>query len=112
MIFEIGNAKYTTGFFLDCKSITLSTNLGSGSATSFGSIPYSNTTQGRLSEFHFSAQYSRLGLKVDAPVTDSTSLMGYVETDFLGFQPANAYVTANSNSLRMRLFWAQIKHGK
>jgi len=65
-----------------------------------------------LSEFHFSAQYSRLSLKVDAPVTDSTSLTGYVETDFLGYQPANAYVTANSNSLRMRLFWAQIKHGK
>jgi hypothetical protein len=112
LYFEIGKAKFTPGGFVDFTSITRSTDLGSGIATSFGSIPYSNTTQGRLSEFHFSAQYSRLGLKVDAPVTDSTSLMGYVETDFLGFQPANAYVTANSNSLRMRLFWAQIKHGK
>src|SRR5712664_688775 len=112
LYFEIGKAKFTPGGFVDFTSITRSTNLGSGIATSFGAIPYSNTTQGRLSEFHFSAQYSRLSLKVDAPVTDSTSLTGYVETDFLGYQPANAYVTANSNSLRMRLFWAQIKHGK
>ncbi|MGB4785013.1 MAG: hypothetical protein WAQ77_09860, partial [Candidatus Acidiferrum sp.] len=112
LYFEIGKAKFTPGGFVDFTSITRSTNLGSGIATSFGSIPYSNTTQGRLSEFHFSAQYSRLSLKVDAPVTDTTSLTGYVESDFLGYQPANAYITANSNSLRMRLFWAQIKHGK
>ena len=111
LYFEIGKAKFTPGGFVDFTSITRSTNLGSGIATSFGSLPYSNTTQGRLSEFHFSAQYSRLSLKVDAPVTDSTSLTGYVETDFLGYQPANAYITANSNSLRMRIFWAQIKHG-
>ena len=111
LYFEIGKAKFTPGGFVDFTSITRSTNLGSGIATSFGSLPYSNTTQGRLSEFHFSAQYSRLSLKVDAPVTDSTSLTGYVESDFLGYQPANAYITANSNSLRMRVFWAQIKHG-
>jgi hypothetical protein len=77
LYFEIGKAKFTPGGFVDFTSVTRSTNLGSGIATSFGSIPYSNTTQGRLSEFHFSAQYSRLSLKVDAPVTDSTSLTSY-----------------------------------
>jgi hypothetical protein len=112
LYFEIGKAKFTPGGFLDFTSFVRSTNVGSGIATSFGSIPYNNTTQGHLSEFHFSAQYSRLSLKVDAPVTDSTSLTGYVETDFLGYQPPNAYITTNSNSLRMRVFWANIKHGK
>jgi hypothetical protein len=112
LYFEIGRAKFTPGGFLDLTSITRSTNLGSGIATAFGAIPFNNSMQGRLSEFHFSAQYSRLSLKVDAPVTDSTSLTGYVETDFLGYQPPNANITTNSNSLRMRVFWANIKHGK
>jgi len=91
---------------VDLTEFTRTTNLGSGIATAFQSLPYNNTPQGRLTETHFSAQYSRLSLKVDAPVNDSTSLTGYVESDFLGFQPANAYITANSNSLRMRVFWA------
>ena len=112
LYFEIGRAKFTPGGFLDFTSFTRSTNLGSGIATSFGAIPFNNTQQGRLSEFHFSAQYSRLSLKVDAPVTDSTSLTGYVETDFLGYQPPNAFITANSDSLRLRVYWADIKHDK
>jgi hypothetical protein len=112
LYFEIGRAKFSPGGFLDATSFTRSTNLGSGIATSFGAIPFNNTTAGRLSESHFSAQYSRLSLKVEAPVTDATSLTGYVETDFLGFQPPNAYITTNSNSLRMRVYWANVKHDK
>ncbi|MCU1242870.1 MAG: hypothetical protein JWO71_3596 [Candidatus Acidoferrum typicum] len=112
LYFEIGRAKFTPGGFLDATSFTRTTNLGSGIATSFGAVPFNNTPQGRLSEFRFSAQYSRLSLKVDAPVTDATSLTGYVETDFLGFQPANANITSNSNSLRLRVYWANVKHGK
>ena len=112
LYFEIGKAQFSPGGFLDFTSFTRSTNLGSGIATSFGSIPFNNTTQGRLSETHLSAQYSRLSLKVDVPVTDSTSLTGYVESDFLGYQPPNAHITTNSNTLRMRVFWAQIHHGK
>jgi hypothetical protein len=113
LYFEIGRAKFTPGGFVDLTSFTRTRNLGSGIATAFQSVPFNNTTpQGRLTETHFSAQYSRLSLKVDAPVTDATSLTGYVEADFLGFQPPNAYITANSNSLRMRVFWANVKHGK
>jgi len=112
LYFEIGRAKFTPGGFLDATSFTRTTNLGSGIATSFGAVPFNNTTAGRLSEFHFSAQYSRLSLKVDAPVTDATSLTGYVETDFLGFQPPNANITSNSNSLRLRVYWANVKHDK
>jgi hypothetical protein len=112
LYFEIGRAHFTPGGFVDLTEFTRTTNLGSGIATAFQSLPFNNTPQGRLTETHFSAQYSRLSLKVDAPVNDSTSLTGYVETDFLGFQPANAYITANSNSLRMRVFWANIKHNK
>lgn len=112
LYFEIGRAHFTPGGFVDATSFTRSTNLGSGIATSFGALPFNNTPAGRLSEFHLSAQYSRLSLKVDAPVSDSTLLTGYVESDFLGFQPANANITSNSDPLRLRVFWANIKHDK
>lgn len=111
--FKIGSAEFTPGGFLDFAAFYRSTNVGSGIATAFGAIPFNNQLpQGRLSETHFSAQYSRLSLKVDAPLPRSISLTGYVETDFLGFQPANAYQTTNSNSLRLRVFWADLRRGK
>jgi hypothetical protein len=111
--FKIGSADFTPGGFLDFTTFFRGTNVGSGIATAFGSIPFSNQLpQGRLSETRLSAQYSRLSLKVDTHLTDSTAITGYVESDFLGFQPANAYQTANSDSLRLRVYWADVRHGK
>ena len=111
--FKIGSAEFTPGGFLDLTTFFRSTNVGSGIATAFGSIPFNNQLpQAGLSETRLSAQYSRLSLKVDAHLTESTTLTSYVETDFLGFQPANAYQTANSDSLRLRLYWADVRHGK
>src|SRR5260221_604084 len=111
--FKIGSADFTPGGFLDFTTFFRSTNVGSGIATAFGSIPFSNQLpQARLSETRLSAQYSRLSLKVDTHLTESTSLNGYVETDFLGFQPPNAYQTAKSDSFRLRLYWANVRHGK
>jgi hypothetical protein len=111
--FKIGSAEFTPGGFLDFTALYRSTDVGSGIATAFGSIPFNNQLpQGGLSETRLSAQYSRLSLKVDTHLTASTTLTGYVETDFLGFQPANAYQTANSDSLRLRLYWADVQYGK
>jgi hypothetical protein len=111
--FKIGAAEFTPGGFGDFTAFFRSTNVGSGIATAFGSIPFSNQLpQARLSETRLSAQYSRLSLKVDTHLSDSTRITGYVETDFLGFQPANAYQTADSNSLRLRVYWADVRHGR
>jgi len=111
--FKIGSAQFTPGGFLDMAAYYRSENLGSGLATSFGAVPFNNVLpQGRLSETHLSAQYSRLSLKVDADLTSATAITGYVEADFLGFQPPNAYQTANSDSLRLRVYWADVRHGK
>jgi hypothetical protein len=110
---KIGSARFTPGGFFDFAAFFRTTNVGSGIATSFGSIPFNNQVPpGTLTETRFSSQYSRLSLKVDADLTKSTSLTGYVESDFLGYQPPNAYVTANSDSLRLRLFFANVRHGK
>ena len=113
LFFKIGSAEFTPGGFLDFTTFYRSTNVGSGIATSFGAIPFSNLLpQGRISETRLSAQYSRLSLMVNAHVNDSTTLTGYVESDFLGYQPPNAYQTANSDSLRLRVYWADVRHGK
>jgi hypothetical protein len=110
--FKIGDAEFTPGGFLDFTSFTRTENLGSGIATSFGTVPFKGTPQSALTESRLSSQYSRLSLKVHADVGHATSVTGYVEADFLGFQPANAYQTANSNSLRERVYWVDVRHGK
>jgi hypothetical protein len=110
--FRIGGADFTPGGFMDLTSIFRTTNVGSGIGTSFGSIPYNNTfPQAALSESRFSAQNSRLFLKVNARV-GATDVTAYVESDFLGFQPPNANQTSNSDSFRLRLNFANLKRGK
>jgi hypothetical protein len=110
--FRIGDADFTPGGFLDFSSFTRTENLGSGIATSYGTVPFKGTPQAALTESRFSSQYSRLTLKVHADVSHSTSVTGYTEADFLGYQPPNAYQTSNSDSLRLRLYWADVRHGK
>ena len=111
--FKIGAADFTPGGFADIAAIYRSKDFGSGLGTNFEAIPYSNSLpQGQLSEFRFTAQSSRLSLKVDANVSESTSVTGYAETDFNGYQPPNAQVNKNSNTLRLRLYWVNITHGR
>ncbi|HEV2489174.1 MAG TPA: hypothetical protein VGT03_05160 [Candidatus Acidoferrales bacterium] len=111
--FKIGNADFTPLGFLDFTSVYRSTDVGSGIGTSFGSIPFNGTSPaGRLSELRFSAQNSRVGIKVDANPTANLKVTGYLEADFLGNAPANLEVTSHSSTLRMRLYWVQVRRGK
>jgi hypothetical protein len=108
---HIGDSDVLIGGFLDATSITRSTAHGSGIGTSFGSIPFSNTPQGNLTETRFSTQNSRLTLQATSKV-GAASVKGYVEADFLGNAPNGVNVTSNSNTLRMRLYWVQFTTGK
>lgn len=108
---RIGDADFTLGGFMDFTAVYRSTNLGSGIGSSFGSLPFSNAAAGRLGESRFSAQNSRITLKADSVVAGN-KVVGYVESDFLGFQPTTGFVTSNSNSLRMRLYWVQVRRDK
>jgi hypothetical protein len=68
--------------------------------------------QSQLTEFRVTAQASRLSLKVDAIVGNSTSVTGYIESDFNGYQPPNAQESTNSDTFRLRLFYADVRHNK
>lgn len=108
---KIGNATLTPVGFVDATAFFRSRNLGSGIGASFGGLPFSNTTAGRLSETRLTVQNSRFGLQYDSSF-DNNKVRGYMETDFLGAQPTNAFVTSNSDSLRLRLYWVDITRGK
>jgi hypothetical protein len=108
---KIGSAILTPVGFVDATEFFRTENLGSGIGAAFGSLPFSNTVAGQLTENRFTIQNSRIGLQFDDHFGENI-VRGYWESDFLGFQPTNAFVTSNSDSLRMRLYWVDVKHGK
>ena len=97
--------------FISFTGVARSTNVGTGPSsgansngfgTNFGAIPYDNTVQGNTSETRFSAADTRLGLKATTNI-GGVDLRGLVETDFLGSDAPNVYVSGNSHILRLRL---------
>lgn len=109
--FHIGSAYITPVGFMDFTSEFRSKDNGSGIGTNFGSIPYGTSIfQANMSEFRFSMQNSRIGFRVDANVKGA-HVIGYMESDFLGNNPGNVAVSSNSNTLRSRLYWADIRKG-
>jgi len=110
---KIGGAYFTPGGFLDLTGIFRSADVGSGLGTNFTILPYNDTLPlGQLSEFRFTGQGSRLSLRVDAQPTQSTSVAGYIESDFNGFEPANSNISTKSDTFRLRLAFVQLRHGK
>ncbi|HEX5069460.1 MAG TPA: hypothetical protein VFV78_04525 [Vicinamibacterales bacterium] len=87
-----------------------STNVGSGLATTFGTIPFENTPAGNLSETRLTAQQSRVNLLATTTLGSAT-VRGFFEVDFLGNGPGNAFVYANSHTVRLRHAWAQYARG-
>ena len=110
LAFKIGAADFSPVGFLDFTGVYRSTNTNGAIGTGFNSIPFSNSAAGQLSETKFSAQNSRLGLRVDSKI-DDTKILGYVETDFLGNAASTLNVSSNAATLRMRVYFADIKHG-
>lgn len=108
---RIGTAYITPVGFLDFTAVFRSTNNGSSIGTNFGSIPFNNSPAGKLTETRFSAQNSRVGARIDADVKGA-HVIGWVESDFLGFVPGNAAASSNSDSLRLRLYWVDVRKGK
>jgi hypothetical protein len=114
---HIGGATLTPVGFMDFTSVFRSRTAGGNIGTSFGSIPYATVTSGltpyqtNLSEFRLSVQNSRIGFRADADV-HGAHVIGYMEADFLGTPSStNIAVTSNSNLLRSRLYWVDIRRG-
>lgn len=109
---KIGDASITPVGFMDLTGVWRSRNGGSGIGTNFAGIPYGgpNVFQANQNEFRSSMQNSRIGFRVDADVKGS-HVIGYMEADFLGNNPTNVAVSSNSNTMRSRLYWADVRKG-
>ena len=109
---KLGEATITPVGFMDITNTWRSTNAGTSLQTNFGSFPYNNTVQGRLTEDKWSAENSRLGLRVDAKVKGA-NVLGYFEGDFVGLGNAanNTQVSSNSMLFRMRQYYVDVRKG-
>jgi hypothetical protein len=108
--FRIGGTEFTPGGFVDFENIFRSTNTTGSAATTFGAIPFSNTIAGHLTEYRITGQYSRYNLKVSGKY-GANNLVGYLEGDFNGNDATNVFVTSNSHTNRIRLYWLDLKRG-
>ncbi len=108
---KIGDAVLTPGGFVDFENIFRTTNTQSNIATSFASIPFSNTPQGSVTEFRSTAQFSRLNFKIEDHFRN-TDFLGYVEGDFSGNSAPNVYQSVNGLTNRLRLYFGYAKRGK
>ena len=109
--FKIGSADIRLGGFVDVEDIFRTTNTQNNIATNFAAIPFSNTTQGQLSEYRLTAQFSRFSIQV----TDkfgANNVTGYCEADFSGNDATNVYQTVNGHTLRMRLCFMRVQRSK
>ena len=107
---KVGSAYITPVGFMDFTTVYRNHDGGSGIGTNFASIPYGNVMQTNLSEIRLSMQNSRVGFRVDALVKGA-HVIGYMESDFLGNNPGNVAVSSNSNTLRSRLYWLDVRRG-
>lgn len=109
---RLGNIAITPVGFLDATAVWRNKNAGSGIGTNFGSIPFDNAVPGgKLSEFRFSPQNSRVGFRVDGN-WKGTQFLNYLEMDFLGTGAANNIGVTNGAFVpRLRLWWLSARRG-
>jgi hypothetical protein len=111
---HIGTATITPVAFMDFTSVFRNKNTNGSIATNFGSVPYTTTLAStlpyaaNLSEFRLSTENSRIGLRVDADVKGA-HVMGYLEADFHGNNAASVGISTNSNTLRERVYFVDLK---
>jgi hypothetical protein len=98
--------------FMDLTAVWRDKNAASSIGSNFGSVPYNNTVNGKLSEFRFSPQNSRIGFRFDGD-WKGTHFIGYNEFDFLGTSGSLALTVTNGAFVpRLRLFWIDVRRGK
>ncbi|MDP9113117.1 MAG: hypothetical protein M3O20_05485 [Acidobacteriota bacterium] len=109
---RIGNVCVVPIGFMDFTSFWRDKNAASSMGSNFGGVPYNNTINGNLNEFHFSQQNSRLGFRIDGD-WKGTHFIGYNEFDFNGTSGSTSLAVSNGAIVpRLRLFWADVRKSK
>jgi hypothetical protein len=108
-----GTTEFRISGYLATNGIFRSVAGGGGPSTSFSTIPYADTLDGRVSETRLTAQPSRLSIRVNAaPAEHYSTLAGYFEMDFAGEVPGNVAVTSTSAGFRLRHAFGEAQFNK
>jgi len=108
---RFGSVCITPVGFMDATFVWRDKNAASGIGSNFGSVPYNNVVNGKLSEARFSPQNSRIGFRIDGD-WKGAHFMGYNEFDFLGTSGSNAITVTNGAFVpRLRLYWVDVRKG-
>ena len=106
--FYAGPVKVTLGGFVELMVVDRDRNESADWASNFNtSIPYRNSQNYELSEFHLTERQSRLQALVEGP-EGRIHAESYVETDFGGAGGTANYNESNSFSPRVRHFYADL----
>ena len=106
--FYAGPMKVTLGGFVELMAVDRNRNESADWASNFNaSIPYPNSHQYDISEFHFTERQSRISALVEGP-EGRVHAEAYVETDFGGAGGTANYNESNSFSPRVRHFYADL----
>ena len=107
--FHAGPVTITLNGFVELAVITRNRNESEDFASNYNaSIPYPNSHNYDLSEFHLSERQSRFGALAEGPDTGSIHTEAYLETDFGGAGGTANYNESSSFSPRIRHFYADI----
>jgi hypothetical protein len=107
--FYAGPVKVTLGGFVELMVINRDRNESDDWASNFNtSIPYPNSHQHDISEFHLSERQSRISVLVEGPSTDRLHAEGYFESDFGGAGGTANYNESGSFQPRVRHFYADV----
>lgn len=108
--FRAGPVRVTLGGFVELMAIDRNRNESADWASNFNTgIPYQNSHNHNLSEFHFTARQSRLQALAEGPANDRWATEAYVESDFGGAGGTANYNESSSFSPRMRHFYADLQ---
>ncbi len=102
----------TPGGFLAAETVWRQRAEGADINTSLNGIPYTGSSQARMSEFYGSGRQSRISMLAQGKLENMT-MTGYVEADFLGSGTTSNNNQSNSYLLRQRQAWGQaaLKNG-
>jgi type II secretory pathway pseudopilin PulG len=107
--FYAGPMKVTLGGFVELMVVNRNRNEAADWASNFNtSIPYPNSHNHDLSEFHLTERQSRLQALVESPEINGIKAESYVESDFGGAGGTSNYNESNSFAPRVRHFYADL----
>ena len=109
--FMAGPVKVTLGGFVELMVVNRSRNESADWASNFnGSIPFPNSHNYYVSEFHLTERQSRVSALAQGPDNDEWATESYLEMDFGGAGGTANYNESNSFSPRVRHFFADVTY--